>query len=703
MGKLFEEIQRRKVFRVAAVYAVVAWLIIQVTGEVLPTFSAPEWVSQTIIFLLILGMPITLVMAWAFDLTPEGIKATTSGEAADTVPQGTGQRLTNVMLGLVLLAVGFLIVDQYMFESQLNVDNVTNSDQNSVSNLSRRFFIPLGVIAQRTLPSNVDIALSPDGKRLAFSARRPNKPLQLYIQELDQLESRVLQGTENASSPFFSPDGQWIGFLQDGLKKISIRGGPPQELADSMRPSTGGYWSRDDTLFYSSDSQEGRRLMRIAATGGATEQVEINSDTFAAQYWPNLLPNDDALLFSAQPPTGANDGQITLLTISSGEARILIQDGYNARYVPSGHIVFMRSATLWAVPFDLDRLVTTGPEVPVIAGVHTESLRGASAYTFSDNGLLIYLPGEDMQRLEAARNTLMWIDRDGIEEPLPPTGNSLSWVVSPDGQRLAGVIRGNGNSDIWTYDLSRNTLSRLTFYEGADSRPLWSPDGTRIAFSSNRNGGGIWWRAANGTGEAELLLTGSGNTPVPRSFTRDGTKLVYSQNRDLHLLTLDSESPSEPLIQTEFIEQFAQISPNGRWIAYDSNETGQVEIYVRPFPDIDAGKWQVSNEGGTFPKWNPNGRELMFLRITAGSGRDVWTAQVETENEFQHATPQLLVPNLDGERTFADTLDTSPDGERILLSRRSVSSDAPAAERTHLVVVENWFEELKRLAPPDPQ
>ena len=398
------------------------------------------------------------------------------------------------------------------------------------------------------------------------------------------------------------------------------------------------------------------------------------------------------------------EGRIDLLTLSSGDIKTLIQIGYNARYVPTGHIVFMRASWLWAVPFDLDRMETTGPEVPVIQGVQTNSSRGPSAYTFSNDGLMIYLPGQDVTQTGGFRR-LLWVDRDGNEVPLPEIRDFRVPVVSPDGQRLAVVVVNNGINDIWTYDLTRNTLSPLTFNEATDFYPLWTLDGNRIVFSSARDDGGLWWKAADGTGQAEPLLTGIPNARAT-SFTPDGSQLVYDADGDLFLLTLNSDTPPQRLLQTEFYEGRAAISPNGRWIAYESNETGQLEIYVRSFPDVEGAKYQISNAagGGEWPKWSSSGNELFFRTSTTQGGLEggVWVVQVETETNFQHETP---TPLISGSYYVRDSnrgvFDISADGSRFMLI--GTSTVAEAEEHTHLVVVHNWFEELKRLAPPDPQ
>jgi len=713
MGSLFQEIKRRKVFRVAAIYAVVAWVLIQVADTIAPLMNLPESAPGLVLFMLIILFPIALFLAWAYEVTPDGVRADTGVQAANTPVNSTDRKLIYAILVLVLLVAGFQVTDRFFLQGESNtiaVDGSALENSGSASDLSRRFLIDIGVTQPITGPGVIaEIALSADGRRLVYGVQRPQEPVQLYIQELDQLEARQLPGTEFASTPFFSPDGEWIGFGSGfgsggALSKISIQDGPPQLLADSGRPGTGGFWSADDTIIYPSNIDDGIRLQRLPATGGVPEPVEADRGNSAGHTWPWLLPDEDALLYSVRPAGGLiRDGRVDLLIQSTGNVKTLIQNGYNARYVPTNHIAFMRAGSLWAVPFDLDRLETIGPEVLVIQAVHTSSVRGNAAYAISDDGLLIYLPGEDVGDVNSEPETLVWVDRNGNEEELSLRRDYRSPSVSPDGQRIAVASEENGNYDIWVYDLVRDNLSRLTFDEGLDHVPLWTPDGERIVFSSQRDDGGLWWQAADGSGRAESLLTGAAFAR-PTSFTPDGSQLVYDYEGDLYLLTLSSDSPPEILLQTDFTEARSVISPDGRWIAYESDRTGQVEIYVGAFPDVEeGGLWLISNQGGHRPKWSPDGREIFYIGTDGLT--TVWSAQVETETSFQHDTPVLLfsgnyLRSLGGN---GGAFDVSIDGTRFLLTLSDFLTPSTESSITHLVAVENWFAELKRLAPPDPQ
>ncbi|MCP5347137.1 MAG: hypothetical protein R3F41_14235 [Gammaproteobacteria bacterium] len=722
MSSFFQELKRRRVFRVAAVYAVVAWLLIQVADTVLPALQLPDWTLTFVTVIFILGFPIALILGWAYEITPEGIRVD-NGNLTQLNENKVNQHYTNILLGLVLLAVGFLIVDRTLIQTpsqQLAQSTESVSEPGAMPAQSRRFTLNLGTVMRRN-GSNMraDVALSADGRRLAFALERPGAGQQIYVLELNQLQPRLISSAEG-DHPEFSPDGQWLIFNSDneGVYKVALGGGAAQRLTDSVFPGTTGHWTSEDTVFYTTGLEDGTRLMQISAAGGEAYPVEFTGDPSVFSYeLPYLLPNEDSLLLTAIPTSTGNarDGRIVLLQLSTGNITTLVQGGYNARYVPTGHIVFIRDAALWAVPFDSEQQRVIGREVPVVQGIETQGVRGLATYSFSNDGLLVYLPGNDTLLAQERTASLVWVDRAGNEEYLPQQRNFARPRVSQDGQKLAVDITEDGNGDTWIYDLTRNSLSRLSFSEFADGYPTWSPDGLQIAFASQREGKGtLWLRAANGTGEAMPLATGlsDASDAFPSSFSPDGGQLVFRYAEDIYLMTLVNYEVDQvrPLIKSEFREGSGQISADGRWIAYHSDETGRMEVYVRPFPNVDAGKYQISSEGGYWPRWSRDGNELFFRGIVGlteeQTQQSVWSVEIESSGEtFDFQIPRLLFQGDFRESGLYGVnpgFDVSPDASRFLLLKNSEAMNR-VSEQTQLVVVENWFEELERLAPPDLQ
>jgi len=701
------EIRRRKVFQVAAVYAVVSWLLVQVITSISEPLSLPDWADTLVIVLLAVGFPIAVILAWAFDLTPQGIRGESDVQETLVPVQAGGQWLNYALQVLVLVAVGFLVIDQYVLEPGVGVRAVDGSASLSTASSAnvKRTEINLGVtepLGDTGLGAHV--ALSQDGRRLAYAAQ-VDSTSQLYLRDLDQLEARLIPGTQGAANPFFSRDGEWVGFYDDQegiLKKVSVDGGAPQNLADAPFP-TGGSWTSDDTIvFGTGDPSAGRKLFRIPATGG-TPEILISPDAETGHVHPEVLPGGDAVLFVVKPGIGGNGparvGRIAVLSLATNELRTLIEPGYAPRYSPTGHVLFVRAGDLWAVPFDAQRLEKTGPEVLVVAGVQQDGHFGTAAYAISSDGMLVYLPGGDMS-IEGRNTSLMWVDRDGRQEPLDLEQRQyLAPQISPDGERVAVVIRTEADlGDILIIDLMSGTSSRLTIGQGPHYNPHWTPNGESMIYwwHPPDEEAGLFRQAADGTGRAERLTASGSSFQLPLALTPDGGQMVFEQatpSDDLYLMSLDGSTEPQPLLNSPHNEMDAVISPDERWIAYASDETGQLEIYVRPFPNVGGGTWQISDGGGIEPLWSPDGSELFFR-----NGVGFFSVSIRSEGAaITRGTPEemfagLYMNNLGSTPNY----DMSPDGQRFLV----VDESNRPSERAALVVVENWFEELNRLAPP---
>lgn len=459
------------------------------------------------------------------------------------------------------------------------------------------------------------IVLSPDGSQLVYAGEPIGKPSQLYLRPLDQQTAAPIPNTEEAIQPFFSPDGQWVGFFANGkMRKASLHGGPATTLCDGLIPH-GASWV-DDMIIYAPNLGSG--LMRISAAGGVPQTLTTPDpkQKELSHRWPQVLPGNKAVLFTIQLATQVSydDAQIALLSLETGKWRTLIEGGSYARYVPSGHIVYAHAGSLLAVPFDLASLRITGPAAPAQEGViATAATSGGAEYDVAESGLLAYVPGS----ARPPERALIWVDRQGNGKELPaPINTYLTPRISPDGKLLAVQILNGGSQDIWIYEFSRNTLTRLTFSEGAV--PVWEPDGRRIIYRRRTPSFALLSKLADGSGSEETLLGKDFDDPgaAPFSVSPDGKTLLFgrygpSGATETDTLSLEGSGKIQPFLQSASNQSQARFSHDGHWVAYTSNESGRQEVYVQPFP-ATGGKWMISTEGGSYPLWAHNGREIFF-------------------------------------------------------------------------------------------
>ena len=559
-----------------------------------------------------------------------------------------------------------------------------------------------------------DLAITPDGSRVVYVG---NRGTQLFVRALDALApTAVFTGAPRG--PFVSPDGQWIGFAADtpnSLKKVAVTGGPAVPLATLDGNFLGATWGPDDTIIVATgDATTG--LQRVAAAGGPITVLTRpdRAQGEADHLWPELLPGGHGVLFTITALSGGLDAaQVAVLDPQTGTRKILVRGGSHAHYVPSGlgsperaereggHLVYATAGTLRAVAFDLATSETRGTPVVVVPDVVTTTNTGGVDAVVAGDGTLAYVLGGASG--SGAPRTLVWVDRQGREIPIPaPPRSYLYPRLSPDGGRVAVAVA-DQDGDIWVWDLSRTTFTRATFNPRLDTYPVWTPDGHRLIFSSDRTGArNLYWQAANGTGAVERL-TESANQQNPAAVAPDGHQLIFTEispktGDDLMRMELDGTRRVTPLMQSQFIERNGIVSPDGRWLAYEANESGRFEISVRPFPDVNSGHWQVSTAGGTRPLWARNGQELFYVSLTGALMR----VGVERAPSWAATTPTLLVKEgyytTPGAPFLGPTYDISPDGQRFLMIKEGGGTDQTDAP-PQLIVVQHWTEELKRLVP----
>ena len=464
------------------------------------------------------------------------------------------------------------------------------------------------------------IALAPDGRSLAFVGRPVDndsaRPI-LYVLHFDRLEAQMIPDTEGAQMPFFSPDGKWVAFFAEGqLRKVTADGGQVALITQAQTPR-GGWWGDDNTIVFTLP----RAVLRVPASGGQAVPLFTLVDGESAPVSPQLLPGGGAVLYSETYSADPGVGTVVVRVVPDGPRKIVAQGARMGRYVPSGHLTFVRSGTLFAVPFDLATLEPKGDPVAVVEGVNQTIIGAVPTAAVSANGTLAYQPGSSSF---ARRSTVMWLARAGGLTPL--TSDPSSWThprFSPDGRRLAMTVSDGRQADIWVYDWSRDIMTRVTSDPAADLSPVWTPDGTGLVFGSSRGGGtaNLYWQRADGTGTAQRL-TDQPQAQLPDAFDPSGRFLISHEGdpstsrQEIVVRAFESNAeqgvktgPPKQFVSGAFLKANARISPDGRWVAYAANPTERFEIYVQPFSGLGE-RVQVSSGGGNLAVWSPHKYEL---------------------------------------------------------------------------------------------
>jgi len=630
MKNPLEKFKHRNIAKVATAYAVVGWLMLQLTEIVLPTFNAPQWIAQTIIFVVIMGFPIAILIAWASEVRSNGDISSSEGSVSNSETMGTikpqvPKRLFYGVGAASIFTIGIFAfyVSTTLFEIQTSI-SISESEFVSRTNFrSKRSVIPLGELGRTFYGTTTDIAISPDGNLLAYldskessqTAKLMLKDLRYFDEQRNLGEITFQQGYGNLQ---FTHDGEWIHFFDRGiLNRVRVEGGPFQAISGTSDSQSIGHLVVDGNQYFISD--EDWQINKIALGEGAQIAEPMTSGDFVYAF-PTVLPGGKHWLVSVmrleekQLVTGNSAAfDIAVLNTDDWTAEVIVNAGHNSRYVSSGHIVFMRDSDLWAVPFDASELKLKGPQIPVVQNVQNQSNQGFSVYTVSNSGGLFYLEGRDV-----SASSESWIEKvtrsgDSIRLDLP-SGDYGNLSLSPDEKNLAFTSYTAGSSDIWIWNLEQEILGRLTFTEDA-SWPIWSASGSEIIYQRLGEEIGLWAVAADGTGEAERILT-TPEPPYPFSLDNEDSIIFYMGTPpSLYTTSSPEERVAEKIELTAASTaiRHGQVSADGKWLAYASWESGMPGVFVRPWPNYRDGKWQASRgRAMTSPLWNESSSELFM-------------------------------------------------------------------------------------------
>ena len=553
--------------------------------------------------------------------------------------------------------------------------------------------------------SRTAIAFSPDGRTLVFSAVRGDRQ-QLYARSLDQLEAVPLTGTDGAANPFFSPDGAWVGCWANGaIRKVPLGGGAPTTVCES--PAVfGASWGADDIIVFA--PQRGG-LSRVSAAGGSPAALTTLDEKAGevSHRLPQLLPDGQAVMFTVTRtlfPTW-EDTQVVVQSLVTGERKVVVEGGADARYVSTGQVIYVRRATLMAVPFDLQTLAVGGGAVALVDNVmqaanmgNTARDTGAGQVAIAESGALAYVPGSIFSFPD---RSLVWVRRSGQVETLSAPPRVYNYPrLSPDGTRVLFSTQGDRN--IWVYDITRGTTTRITV-DGRNMGAVWTLDGKRVTYGSSTGGTeNLFWRPADAGGAAERLTT-SPNQHRASAWSPDGQTLAFVEtandnNQNIVALSTAGNGKLIPVVQTRFDDYYPEFSPDGRWLAYASNESGRDEVYIQAYPGPGP-KVLVSIEGGIAPAWRQNGRELYYTapaQTAGGATLRMMVVPITVAGSLRAGRPQALFEGRFLVSANVRGYDITPDGQRFLMVQ---PMERPPIVPNQIVVVQNWFDELRQRVP----
>jgi len=677
---LIKELKRRSVFKVTVAYALVAWLVAQLAEFGTGTFGAPGWVLRTFVVLLLLGFPIAIVLAWAFNLTPSGLHKATTEDTAAVKSKGMNYVVV-ILLGVVLLAA--VVLQFWAPEIQLARPISVVAHPVETQSLSVDIAFPqdtaLAFVGAATLGNGrTAFAISPNGKHMVFTGLGGGE-YALYLRGLDDHGVRKLNGTENAYNPFFSPNGEWIAFfVGNELKRIALDGGTAVRITEATN-SAGGTWVGNDRILAFTD--EGRDLLQIDFVGGREESVISTGGTA-----PHALPDGQHVLLVTDPR------QIAVLETKSKEMKLLPIRGHDPRYL-GGFLFYSLGSTLYAVRFDLETLSLESTSVPVLTGLRQE-IYGFSQWALADNGTLMYAPG-----IAANENPLMWVNRRQKVDLQLPQRQKGTFEISPDGAQLAVMERQSGSTDIWLYDFEGSLPRKLTFEPNvAGSQMFWMPDGKSLIYHRETEKGRLPFRLLldSGVPDRPLLAPGQSNITA-YSISADG-RFIGARKGFVQAEVDGSVSNSDSILLIDLVDNKdieipsvgrgnwgTAVSPDGRAVVYTSPVSGEYQNYLQPVPPTGA-RFQISRVGGAEePRWSQDGSKIYYR-----SGLRIMVVDVQLDPDISLSEPRVFYGgrfvNVGG-RSY----DISLDEKRALV----IAEPEDTASSLHLVT--NWLDKVERI------
>jgi serine/threonine-protein kinase len=679
VASVWEELKRRNVVKVALAYVIVGWLLAQVAEFATETFGAPDWVLQIFVVFLVLGLPLAVILAWAYEMTPAGLRKTKEVDPDRSDTRSTGRQshyaIVGVLAAAFIAAVWLQILDvappkEVASEVEQRVEN--RSDESTYSyhfGLTFPTEAPLALIGAAELGiGRRAFAISPDGTKIVYVGDHDGS-YQLYLRELDGHDARALPGTENGYGPFFSPNSAWVGFfVKNELRKVRIDGGGSVIVGEATNPN-GGVWREDDQIIVATD--EGGKLVRIPAQGG---DVEILYDDELYASFPNILPGGSDILLAF----GIGDQSwIAVLDTKTREVETLPVTGEEARYA-NGFLFYTEGNNLHATRFDPLTLVLGSVAVPVLTDLRVE-IYGVGQWSVSENGTLLYVSGTS-----AGSNPFHWTSGTGSQAIDLPVRKRGSFEISPDGQRLAVLEHAAGASDIWVYNFARDQPRKLTI-DGQNSSPLfWMPDGESLIYHKTEGTRTIPYRQFLDLGTSgDPLLPADYTNTLASSVSLDGRYLGIFGEAGVSVIDLiDNSETSIPTIGD--VNWGTAVSPDGRAVVYTSAESGVYQNYLQPLPPTGR-RYQISRVGGAEePRWSRDGSKVYYR-----SGQRIMAVPVETWPEVQIGEPEVFFEG-EFENINNRSYDVHPDGQRALVIRgENIASS--------IRVVTNWFSEVERI------